>query len=116
MSCWGYVVTYVVFPVLWYNNLQTEITLIMMEAEYIVLSQLMRFVIPFMDLMKEISFIVDIYIPNPGVFLKLFKDYQSCIAVTESKENFQEQKTSLLIITISKVLYKIKSFLYVTLI
>ena len=42
----------------------------------------MRNVIMFMDLMKEISFILDINIPNPEVFCKVFEDKQSCISVT----------------------------------
>ena len=42
------------------------------EAEYIVLVQAMREVIPFVEFMKEVSFIFDIHLPNPEVFCKLF--------------------------------------------
>ena len=51
------------------------------EAEYIVLVQAMREVIPFVELMKEVSFIFDIHLPNPEVFCKVFEDNQICIFV-----------------------------------
>ena len=62
------------------------------EAEYITLILAMRKVIPFMELMKETSFIVDIHIPKPEVFCKLFEYNQSCIDVVESKKSRQEKK------------------------
>ena len=45
----------------------------------------MRKVIPFMALMKEVSFIFDIHLPKSEVFCKVFEDSQSCISVVESK-------------------------------
>ena len=39
-----------------------------------------------MALMKEVSFLFDIHLPNPEVFCKIFKDNQSCIAVVESNK------------------------------
>ena len=42
-------------------------------------------VINFMALMKEVSFILDIHVPKPEVFWKIFKDNQSCITVAKSK-------------------------------
>ena len=77
-------------PVLWYSKLQTEITLSTTEAEYIALIQAMRDVIPFMVLMKEVSFIFYIHIPKPEVFCKVSKDNQSCISVVESKNIHRE--------------------------
>ena len=46
----------------------------------------MRKLIPFIALMKEASFIFNIYLPNPEVFSKSFEDDQSCIAVVESRK------------------------------
>ena len=43
----------------------------------------MRKLMPFTELMKEVYFIFDIYIPKPKVFCKVFKDNQRCIAATE---------------------------------
>ena len=46
----------------------------------------MREVIPFMVLVKEVSSVFDIHIPNPEVFCKLFEDNQICIAIAESNK------------------------------
>ena len=86
MSRMRYLITYTRCPVLWCNNLQTEITLSTPEAENIALIQAVRKLIPFMALLKEIPFIFDIHIPNTEVFLKVFKDNQICIAVVESNK------------------------------
>ena len=86
MSHMGYVITYPGCPVLWCSKLQTEISLSTTEAEYIALIQAMREVIPFMELMKEVSFIFNIHLPNPEVFCKAFVDNQICIAVAESNK------------------------------
>ena len=61
----------------------------------------MREVIPFMELMKEVSFIFDIHHPKPEFFCKVFKYNQSCIAVAES-EKLSPGKKSLLSIIISR--------------
>ena len=41
----------------------------------------MRYIIPFMVMIKEVSFIFDINLPKPWVFCKVFEDNQSCIDV-----------------------------------
>ena len=53
LSQTGFVVMYAGCPVTWGSKLQTEITLITTETEYIALSSTMREVIPFLGLMKE---------------------------------------------------------------
>ena len=60
-------------------------------------------VIPFIALMKEVSFISDINLPNPEVFCKLFEDNQMFIAVADSKSSHQEQNISLVSIIIYMV-------------
>ena len=65
MSYMGYVITYIWCLLLWYSKLQTEVYLSTIEAEYIALRQAMRNIITFMALMKEISYIIDIHLPNP---------------------------------------------------
>ena len=72
--------------------------------------------IPFMALMKEVSFISDTHIPKPEVFCKLFEGNQICIAFVEYKNNHQEQTISLLSIIISKASYKRRLFGYAILI
>ena len=49
-------------------------------------------VIPFMVLMKEVSFIFDIHIPKPEVFRKVSEDNQSCIYFTEFNNFFSRTK------------------------
>ena len=66
------------------SKLQEEIALSNREAEYIVLSKLIRNVINFMSPMKEILFIFDINLMNPEIYYKCFKDNQSCIDTTQS--------------------------------
>ena len=70
----------------------------------------MRKVINFMSLMKESSFFLDIHFPNPEVFCKVFKDNQSCIAVSKSK--IITKTISLLSIIVYRDLYKIRLFGY----
>ena len=55
MSYAGYVITYVVCPVLWCSKLLKKIDLSIIEVKYIALSQDMRKVITFMEFMKEAS-------------------------------------------------------------
>ena len=73
MSRTRYVIIYVWCTVLWCINLQMKINLSTIEAEYIPLIQAMRDIIPFRELMKEISFILDIHIPNSNVFIRSSK-------------------------------------------
>ena len=66
------------------SKLQEEIALSNREAEYIVLSKLIRNVIHFMSPMKEILFIFDINLMKPEIYYKCFKDNRSCIDTTQS--------------------------------
>ena len=56
----GYVIIYANFPIIWVIRIQIEIALITMEAEYISLSQTMRDVLPFVSLIKEIQFLLNL--------------------------------------------------------
>ena len=81
----GYVITYAGYPLLGCSKLQTEIALSTTKAEYIVLRQVMSGILTFMALMKEVSFIFDIYLLKPEIFCKVFEDNQSCIYITGYK-------------------------------
>ena len=50
------------------------------------MSEAIREVIPFMAMIKEVSFIFNIHLPKPEVFCKVLEDNKSCIAVTESNK------------------------------
>ena len=71
-------------PITWLSKLQTEIALSTTEAECIALSQAMREVIPFMNLMQEIDDIFGLHNPSPKIHCKVFEDNRSCIKVAES--------------------------------
>jgi hypothetical protein len=84
LSRTGFVIMYAGCPVTWMSKLQTEIALSTTEAEYIALSQAMREVIPFMNLMGEIDAIFGIHNPSPKFHCRVFEDNRSCIKVAES--------------------------------
>ena len=54
------------------------------EAEYIALSQALRETIPLSNLMKEISLIFPLYLPQPKFVIKVREDNQSCIAMASN--------------------------------
>ena len=55
LSCTGFVIMYAGCPLTWSSKLQTEIVLSKTESKYVALSLAMREVIPFLNLMQEIS-------------------------------------------------------------
>ena len=68
------------------SKLQTRISLSTIEAEYTTLIQVMLKVIPFMALMKALSFIFNIHLPKPEFFYWVFKDNKSYISIVESNK------------------------------
>ena len=88
----GYIIMYVGWPLFWCSKLQMEITLSMMESEYIALSRAMCGVLPFMALLKEFSFIFNIHLQNLEFFCKVFEDNQICIVVDQSNRFFPRTK------------------------
>ena len=81
LSCTGYVIAYTGYPIFWCSKLQMEIALNTTEAEYVLLIQAMRNVIPFMKLMKDISCIFNVNLTKTELFCKVFEDKQSCTAL-----------------------------------
>ena len=80
----GFVISYAGCPIYWRSKLQTEIALSTTEAEYIALSQAMKDVLPFMNLMEEINQIIPLHTNDPKFFYKVWEDNRSCIKVAES--------------------------------
>jgi hypothetical protein len=80
----GFVIRYASCPIFWQSKLQTEIALLMAEAEYIALSQALRETIPVMNLMKEINVVFPLYLPQPKFVIKVREDNQSCIAMASN--------------------------------
>ena len=71
-------------PITWQSKLQTEIALSTTESEYIALSSAMREVIPFLNLLKEISGVFDLKMTTPVFNCKVWEDNESCIKVATS--------------------------------
>ena len=80
----GFVIKYANCPVYWQSKLQTEISLSTAEAEYIAMSQALRETIPINNLMREISTVFPLNLPQPQFALKVHEDNQSCIAMAEN--------------------------------
>ena len=74
---------YAGFTLTWCSKLQTEISLITTEAEYITLSQEIREVIPLMNLMVKVGDIFPLHNPKPQFHYKVFEDNNSFIRVAE---------------------------------
>ena len=51
----GYVITMADCPVMWVSKLQTEVALSTLHAEYVALSQSLRDLLPFKELVKEMT-------------------------------------------------------------
>ena len=86
MSRTGYVIKYANCPVLWCSKLQTEIVISTTKAEYIALSQAMREVIPFMNLLEEINEVFPLNLKEPKFHCKVFEDNNSCIAIATGQK------------------------------
>jgi hypothetical protein len=71
-----YVIKFYNVPILWVSNMQTQIALSTMEAEYIALSQSMRDLISIREILKEIMLEVfdDIFKPECTTHSKAFVD------------------------------------------
>eukprot|EP00957_Ditylum_brightwellii_P066666 5059341-Ditylum_brightwellii.AAC.1 len=84
MSRTGYVIKYANCPIMWASKLQTEIALSTTEAEYIALSQPMRKVIPFIDLLNEVKGSIRVSEgPKIEFKCKVFKDNNGCIELAK---------------------------------
>ena len=49
-------------------------------------------VLPFVELLKEVSFIYYIHLPTPEVFYMVFKENQICIAMAQSNRFLPRKK------------------------
>ena len=84
LSRTGYVIMYAGCPITWTSKLQTEIALSTTESEYMALSTSMHEVLPFLNLMQEISDIFPISDKKPIFKCTVYEDNESCIKVAKS--------------------------------
>jgi hypothetical protein len=66
----GFVIMYAGCPLVWVSKLQTEVALSTTEAEYIVLSQAMRELIPLLGLLEELTSALQLNKDQPTVYWK----------------------------------------------
>ena len=86
LSRTGYVILYKGCPIIWVSKMQTEISLSTTEAEYIALSQSMRDLIPFTNLLAELqSFYAD-EVDKPRVLCKLFEDNNGALILAREQK------------------------------
>ena len=86
LSRTGYVILYKGCPVTWVSKMQTEIALSTTESEYIALSQAMRDVIPFVNLLTELqSFYAD-DVSKPRIICKLFEDNNGALLMAKEQK------------------------------
>jgi hypothetical protein len=83
LSQTGYTILLFGCPIIWVSKLQTEITLSTTEAEYVALSQGMRDVIPFMNIVEEISKNSPFSIPKPIIKSTLFEDNNGALELAK---------------------------------
>ena len=73
LSRMGYMIMYKNCPIIWTGQIQTEIVLITMEAEYIMLNQATRDVLPFVIIIKEIKILLKLQCGTWKVLWSIFE-------------------------------------------
>ena len=91
LSRTGFVIMYAGCPITWCSKLQTEIALSTTESEYIALSQAMREVIPFMNLMMEVEDIFKLHNPKPKYIAKYLKTIEAALELQRARSSLREQ-------------------------
>ena len=78
----GYLITLCNCPVIWVSKLQTAIALSTMEAEYIALSQACRDLFPIIDLVNELSQVLNHASPSsPRLHIRVHEDNVSALTL-----------------------------------
>jgi hypothetical protein len=81
----GYIISFYGCPITWASKLQTQIALSTTEAEYIVLSQSLREVIPMINLMTEMNRLgVCNYCTIPKLYCKAFEDNSGALELVKA--------------------------------
>ena len=78
LSRMGYIISYANWPIIWVSRIQTKRALSTKQTKYIALSQAMRGILPFVDIMKEIVFTQTSRRPPDGNVLSFLKS-SNCI-------------------------------------
>ncbi len=81
----GFVITLGSVPVAWASKLQTETALSTMEAEYILLSQALRVLLPLRIILDEVSISLSLKSnPHSAIKSTIIEDNQACLSLATS--------------------------------
>lgn len=84
LSRTGYTIYFKGCPIIWVSKMQTEITLSTTEAEYVALSQSMRDVIPFMQIIDEVNSLYSTDDDKAQILCNLFEDNNGAIELAKA--------------------------------
>ena len=87
LSRMGYMIMYKNCPIIWTGQIQTEIVIITMEAEYIMLNQATRDVLPFVIIIKEIKILLKLQCGTWKVLWSISKNSQSSQRQSRGDQN-----------------------------
>ena len=79
LSRTGYIIKFANCPTVWVSKIKTEIDLLTTEAEYISLSQSMRYLIPLRHIMLEVSSVFGMKCDSCNSYTTTFEDNKGAI-------------------------------------
>ena len=88
----GYIITFANFPIVWVSKIQTEIALLTTEAEYIGLSQSMRYLIPLRHIMLEVSSVFGMKCDLCNSYTNFFKYNKGAIELAKEPKYIPQTK------------------------
>ena len=80
----GYVTRYANCNIIWCSKMQTENSLSTTESEYIALSQSLRYILPLMELLREIRNTIPSPENIPKLHCTIFEDNKGCIELVKA--------------------------------
>ncbi len=83
-SCSGFIILFAEVPILWQSRLQTETALSTMEAEVNALAACMRELIPFIDMVKELTQSVGLQAGDMNMNVSIHEDNLDALVLAET--------------------------------
>ena len=79
----GYIIKFAKFSIVWVSKIQTEVPLLTTEAEYINLSQSMRYFIPLRHIILEVSSVFGMKCNLCNSYITTFEDNKGAIELSK---------------------------------
>ena len=83
LSKTGYIIKFANFPIVWVRKMQTEIAVSTTEAEYINMSQSMRYLNPLIHIMLEVSSVFGMKRDSCNSYTPTFEDNKGAIGLAK---------------------------------